>query len=46
MVNARKSNRGRKVEMTWVPVRDRHGRTHMELRWNVQWSAGEKAPQA
>lgn len=34
MVNAKK-NRRRQVEVTWVPVRDRHGRTHMEARWRM-----------
>ena len=37
MVNEKKARR-RQVEVTWVPVRDRHGRTHMEARWSVPTS--------
>lgn len=34
MANTEKT-RTRRVEVTWVPVRDRRGRTHMEARWTT-----------
>lgn len=43
MVNA-KAPRGRQVEMTWIPVRDRHGRVHMEARWQAQSASDKMRP--
>lgn len=31
------------LEMRWVPVTDRHGRTHMQARWTTVDAAPDQA---
>lgn len=39
-------DRDRQVQMTWVPVRDEQGRTHMEARWTRRVPVARVQPAA